>query len=175
MKNNLDEQRIIKRVQAGELSAFENLVKKYQKAILYHSLRILKDIDKAKDATQEAFIRAYKNIRKFKIGKPFSPWIYKIATNICYDMIKKSSKIVRMEYDLADSRESFLDRLIHKEQISKLLFALKGLPNKYKEAIDGYYFKNLTYKDLAVEMQLPINTVKTHIRRGKMLLRRELV
>ena len=174
MKKDISEQELIKRAQNGELSAFEELVKKYQKMILGHTLRILKDMEKAKDATQEAFVKAYENIKKFKLGKSFKPWIYKIATNVSYDMIKKDSKVSRMEYEPAEESESFLDRLIHKEQLAILMQAVKGLPEKYRSAINGYYFKELSYKDLALEMNIPINTVKTRLRRGKKLLREEL-
>lgn len=170
-----DEQDLIRRAQKGELSAFEQLVKKYQKMILAHTLRLLKDMDKAKDAAQEAFVRAYENIRKFKLGRPFRPWIYKIATNICYDMIKKDSKVTRLKYEPVMESESYLDRMIRKEQVTRLVRAVKQLPDKYKEAIDGYYFKRLSYRELAFEMNIPINTVKTRLRRGKKMLRDELI
>lgn len=175
MKSQLSEQELIKRAKKGELSAFEELVKKYHKMIFAHTMKMLKDLEKAKDATQETFVRAYSNIKKFKSGKPFKPWIYKIATNICYDMFKKESKVSELVYEPVDESESFLDRLIRKEQISQLLTAVKKLPKKYKSAIEGYYFDHLSYKDLAYEMNIPINTVKTRLRRGKKLLREELI
>ncbi len=174
MKNKFDEQKLIRLAQKGELSAFEELVKKYQKMILAHSLKILKDIEKAKDATQEAFVKAYENIKKFKLGKSFKPWIYKIATNICYDVIKKNSRLTKLEFEPIEEHESYLDRLIHKEQIQKLMNAFRELPSMYKTAIEDYYFKHLSYKDIAFEMDVSINTVKTRIRRGKILLRKEL-
>ncbi len=171
----MNDQLLIEKAKKGKLSAFELIVKNHQRAIFRHTLRILKDHDKAADATQDTFIKAYKNISKFKKGKPIKPWIYKIATNTCYDIIKKDSRVSRLDIEIKSENDAPIERIIKKEQVKNLLLALKKLPDKYKTPITGFYFDRLSYKELADNLNLPINTLKTRIRRGKLILRKELI
>ena len=137
----ITDQELIKKTLDGNLSSFEVLVKRYHKRIYYHCLKILKDHDKADDASQETFIRVYKNLAKFKLDKQFSPWIYKIATNLVYDMIRKESRKVSLDWEVQDDRESTINKLIRNEQVVKVKNLLNDLPDKYQKPLVAYYYE----------------------------------
>lgn len=174
---NLEDRILIQKSIEGNLTAFEVLVKRYQEMILRHTFRILKDGDSSEDATQETFIRVYKNLRKFDQKKEFKPWIYKIASNYCLDMIRANSKLTKLTWQMPDVKNdggSFLDRFVKKEDIKKLIGSVKKLPKKYKIPLVDFYFMDKSYKAIAVKLDLPVNTVKTRIRRGKRKLEDDL-
>ena len=164
---------LILEVLRGNLSSFEAIVKRYQKSIWRHAFRILKDPMAADDATQETFIRAFKHLNDFKRQKSFKSWLYKIATNFCLDYLRKNSRLTSLESQipfLPSEEPSLIEKLIHKEAIVSLQKALSRLPAIYLEPLSGYYFAGLSYQALAQNLNLPINTLKTRIRRGKIVL-----
>jgi RNA polymerase sigma-70 factor (ECF subfamily) len=171
VKNNIKpDSTLIKETLRGRLDSFEIIVKRYQTMINSYTYRILKDADVSDDATQETFIKFYENIRKFDIGRPLKPWLYKIAKNTSYDLIRKNKKVVKLEWDVASDKEAEIEKVIRDENRHSVRKAVKKLPNKYKIPIMGYYFKDMDYKTLAKELRLPINTLRTRLRRAKIEL-----
>jgi RNA polymerase sigma-70 factor (ECF subfamily) len=128
----------------------------------------------AEDVVQETFIRIYKTIQSFDISKPFSPWMYTIAKNLCMDVLRKGKFKAQLDWDIEDTKESIISKLIKNEAISSLWKAIRTLPDMYKKPILGYYFANLSYQELAHQLNLSENTIKTRLRRGKNYLRKEL-
>lgn len=169
-----DDRRLIKESLEGNLFSFEAIVKRYQNKIFSHALKITKNEDLAEDITQETFIKVFKNLRSFKLNKPFPPWIYKIATNLTYDIFRKEKKVIPLDWEVEDDHESVLDKIIKKEEIKKLKDVFKKLPQKYKQPLFGFYFKGLSYKALAQKLYLPLNTIRTRIKRGKEYLVKKL-
>jgi RNA polymerase sigma-70 factor (ECF subfamily) len=172
-----DQQLVIKAVN-GKLSAFEILVQRYQKQIYSHTLRLLKDQDAAEDATQETFIRAFKNLNSFKGSykkRSFKSYLYQIATNFCFDYLRKNSRLVQLSEQISFDEPSALEKIIKKERAVQLRKALKKLAEAYRKPLIGYYFYNLNYQTLSITLDLPLNTVRSRIRRGKLLLAKLLV
>lgn len=169
------DRKLIKETLRGKLKSYEVIVRRYQKQIYHHTLRILNDHFAAEDATQEAFVRAFENLRKFDIEKPFKPWIYKISTNFCLDYIRKNKNILPLEDYAPDIKESIFEKIIRWEEIKSLRHAIERLPEIYRQPIIGYYFFGLNYQMLSNEFRLPVNTLKTRVRRGKFILARELI
>lgn len=177
MKGNVNcaDKDLVSRSKQGDLKAFEMLVKKYQDAIYRKAKSILGDEDRAKDATQDAFVKAYKNMWKFDTKMPFKPWIYKIMINTAYDMIKKDKRLVTLTDNVPVVEESTLEKIIRLEEIKKLLLALSKLPKMYEKPLREFYMNNLSYATIASNMNLPINTIRTRIHRGKYYLKKELL
>lgn len=173
MDKRSDEE-LIRQTLEGELLAFETLVRRYEKMILAHTGRLLKDQDRAQDATQEAFVRAFKNLGEFDFQRKFKPWLYQIATNYCKDFFKKENRLQKIHTGIPSSEETPLERLIHEERINIVQKALTGLPEIYRMPITGFYLLGLSYNDLVKNLQISVNTLKTRMRRGKILLRKEL-
>jgi RNA polymerase sigma-70 factor (ECF subfamily) len=165
---------LIKDSLKGNLFSFEVIVKRYQNQIYLHALRITNDQDLAEDITQETFIRVLEKLGSFKLNKPFLPWVYKIATNLTYDILRKEKKITPLNYEIEDGRVPVLDKIIIKEEKKELKKVFKNLPKKYKLPLFGFYFKGLSYRVLAEKLYLPLNTIRTRIRRGKDYLAKKL-
>ncbi|OGM08968.1 hypothetical protein A2W13_00365 [Candidatus Woesebacteria bacterium RBG_16_36_11] len=171
MENNTKpDSTLIKETLKGRLASFEIIVKRYQRMINSYTYRILKDSDMSDDATQDTFIKFYENIRKFDLERPLKPWLYKIAKNSSYDLIRKNKKVVKLEWDIASDKEAEIEKVIRNENKHMVRKAVKKLPSKYKKPIIGYYFKNLDYRTLAKELEIPINTLRTRLRRAKIEL-----
>lgn len=165
---------LITEAKNGILTSFEVLVKRYEDRLLGYSYKRLLDSDVASDVTQETFIRIFKNIHSFDISKPFAPWMYTIAKNLSLDIIRKGKHVAMLEWEVEDSKESILTRIIKAEQVTALWRAIKTLPEKYRQPLVGYYFADLSIRELANNFNMPENTIKTRLKRAKSYLRTEL-
>src|ERR1700690_1484580 len=87
-----NDERLIKAVLAGDDEAFSELVRRYKQKVFRLAARFVRDNDELDDICQEAFIKAYHNLKKFRGDAPFEHWITKIAVNVCYDMLRKQSR-----------------------------------------------------------------------------------
>ncbi len=158
----------------GNLTSFEKLVKRYEKQLLGFAYKKVLDEDTAKDVVQETFIRVFKNLSTFDRSKSFSPWAYTIAKNLSLDVIRKGKHTAALEWEVEDSKDSLITKLIRAEVVSDVWKAIRSLPEKYKVPLWGYYFADLSYRDLSYALQISENTIKTRIRRAKGYLRIEL-
>lgn len=161
---------LIKETGKGSLAAFEILVKRYQSMILRYCTRVLKNQDEAEDATQDTFLKIFTNLKKFDNTRLFKPWAFRIAHNTCYDILREKSKITYLSWDIEYEAESTLAKMITSEEKHHLINALRKLPSKYKLPLVEFYFAKLDYKTIAEKSDLPLNTIRTRIRRGKLLL-----
>ncbi|MFZ7101636.1 MAG: RNA polymerase sigma factor [Peptococcaceae bacterium] len=168
-----DEQLAVKS-KHGEKQAFEELVKRFQQPIYTICYRYLGNSSDAWDAAQNTFIRLYNKFHLYDAGYPFRPWLYRIAVNSAKDLLKKRRPWEELDHNLesstGDPAENLLDSYLGRE-IEK---ALLKLPEKYRMALILRHIKELEYQEIADVLRLPLNTVKTHVRRGRELLRKEL-
>ncbi|MBY7141845.1 RNA polymerase sigma factor SigW [Virgibacillus sp. NKC19-3] len=176
----------IRQVKKGDQSAFEDVIAFYQDKIYRHCFRMIGNAHEAEDIAQEAFIRAYINIHSFDDRRKFSTWLYRIATNVTIDHIRKrkpdyflDDKIKGTEgLDMysrlisntpspgeeAESRE--LQRYIHQE--------ITRLPPKYRSIIILRYIEEFSLQEISNTMDIPLGTVKTRIHRAREALRKKL-
>jgi RNA polymerase sigma-70 factor, ECF subfamily len=180
------EKKLIKSIKKGDQSAFERLVEMYKDKVFHLAYRMLKDSYEAEDIAQEAFVRVYLNIEKYDEKYKFSTWIYRIATNLAIDRIRKKKADYSLDeevtgtdgltlYSQIPSDDELPDRQVEfietkdliEEQISKL-------PLKYRTAITLRYLEELSMKEISEIMDLPVATVKTRIHRGREALRKSL-
>lgn len=166
----MNDQKLILATLRGKLGAFEIIVKRYQKPIYSHALRLLKDHDAAEDAVQETFVRAYENLARFKIDKPLKPWLFRITTNYSFDYWRKNSRLTKLPENILEKEATPLEKIIQAEEKETLNRALRKLPEIYRRPIFGYYFSNLNYQMLAQNLKIPLNTVRTRLKRGKIIL-----
>jgi RNA polymerase sigma-70 factor (ECF subfamily) len=106
----MEETGLIQAVQKGDRGAFDLLVRKHDQSVLRLALNLLGSPEDARDAYQEAFLRVYRNIHLFRFDCSFHTWLYRIATNICLDHLRKR-KIRREEPAVVETPEGFVDRL----------------------------------------------------------------
>lgn len=169
-KKEDNDEELIKKSLNGNLSAFEILVRRYQNMILRYCKRILNNEFDAEDATQETFLKIFTNLNKFDDSKLFKPWAYRIAHNTCYDIFRKNAKVTNLNWDVEYEAEPIIETLIKHDERQDLIGALKKLPEKYKTPLIEFYFKRLDYAEISQKLGLPMNTTRTRIRRGKLLL-----
>ena len=86
------ERLLIERAQAGDRQAFEELIFKYDRDILRLTVRLLGNPDEARDAYQEAFLKVFRSVRQFRQQSSFYTWIFRIATNVCFDRLRQRKK-----------------------------------------------------------------------------------
>jgi RNA polymerase sigma-70 factor (ECF subfamily) len=135
------------------------------------------DRAEAEALTQEAFLRAWEHLEQWKPEQPFWPWLVRIAVNAARDALKKSRPLDFADLPV-DPAESLVTNdpgpeasLEQADQLHRLSAAVERLPAPYKLAITLRYQAELSYEDIAATLNLPVNTVRTHLRRAKQQLR----
>lgn len=164
--SNLTDEQLVRESKKGKLKFFEELVRRHQEKVFYYALKRVRDRHVAADVVQETFVSVYQNLERFDANKKFKPWLYRIAQNKCFDHLR-SLKVAELSESVADERDRIMETVIQKEAVREVWGALTRLPEKYREVLKHYYFEELSYEQLARRWKLPINTIRTRLRRGK--------
>jgi RNA polymerase sigma-70 factor (ECF subfamily) len=164
--------KLLTRVTSGDIEAFELILSFYEKSIFNHLLRLLGDRDEASDLLQETFIHLYKNRANIDTDSNFKNWLYKIATNIAFDHFRKKKREKSISLDDESASETFETGLSYsnlEQEIAEhdLKAALEGLRPNYRNILLLYYREQFSYDEIADILKLPVNTVKTHLRRAR--------
>lgn len=170
----------------GRQSAYNELVEKYRGALMRHVKRMVRDGAHVDDLVQECFIKAFSALSSYSTDYAFSTWLYKIATNHTIDYLRKKklpttsidrpfqTKDGELEFELPDTTYR-PDRHIVADQRRELVQqAIDSLPPKYHKVIVMRHQQELSYEDIARELDLPLGTVKAHIFRARALLYKNL-
>lgn len=162
----------------GDGQAFALLVEAYERPLYHFTFRMLRDREEAADATQEAFVKAYRGLRTFRPEFRFSTWLFAIAHHTCCDRLNRSRRMPLADQpdhpEPPDAASGPEDEAIRSDQRSRLLAAIADLPERYREAITLFYLRDRSYEEVAEILGLPLGTVKTHLHRAKVRLRRLL-
>jgi len=186
-KNTQEDRELVASAKKGDNKAFEALLKKYRKSVYYMLLKMIKNPDDAEDLTQEAFAKAFNSIDKFDATYAFSTWLFRIATNNCIDFIrKKRVQTVSIDqpmegddgsnirFDVKDENLDPNQTMLKKQRKKYLNMAIERLPEKYRTLVELRYFRELSYEEVAQELQIPLGTVKAQLFRARELLSQEL-
>jgi RNA polymerase sigma-70 factor (ECF subfamily) len=160
---------------SGRGEAFETLVGRYERAVYHLAFRTMREAEEAKDAAQEAWIKAYRALASFRPGAKFATWIFTICYRVCCDRLAKRKRFSGEEPpDIADPAAGPEQALEAAEDASRLRAAIAGLPEKYRIVITLFHLQGRQYDEIAAVLDLPLGTVKTHLFRAKDLLRAAL-
>ena len=180
-----DDEALIRASQAGDLEAFNLLVQRHERPVFNVALRLLRDVGLAEDATQDTFIRAWQNIRTFQTGSVRS-WLYKIATNRSYDMLRASARrpagsleaeIVEIEPTWTtggQGDESPDAHALRRELSIYLERALTALPDDQRMVVLLVDVQGLDYHEVAETMGIALGTVKSRLSRARAKIRQAL-
>jgi len=169
--------------QQGDAGAFAELVARYQKRVYTVALRLLQDREESLDVAQEVFLRAYRALPGFRPGADLAPWLLAIAANVSRDhwrqrlqgaVLAATPAAAETLLAVADSRAGPAELYEETETRRLVKEAVAALPWDYRAPIVLRHFEDLSYKDIAGTLALPLNTVKTRIRRGRLLLKKML-
>jgi len=170
---------LVKKVLKGEKKAYEVIVKKYMKRAYFIALGFTGNHQDALDLSQEAFIKAYRSLRKFNLSMSFYPWFYTILKNLCLNFIKKNKEISTVPLKIEDERE--LDKSlgplndVQRKQTKKIIWrAISELPVKEREIILLRYFQELSYEEISKLTGCPSGTVMSRLYYAKKKLRDNL-
>ncbi len=167
MKLKTDEY-LVREVVEGSISAFEELVTRYQHKLYGFALSIVHDHAIAQDVVQESFIRLYKTIDRIDTTKKFSSYFYTIARNAAISLLRQRRQHVPLDV-IKDVPSGHLvdDQYMEQEKKAWIRAALRRLDAKYHNVISLYYFEDLSYEEISRKLRLPVNTIRTHLRRAK--------
>jgi len=176
---------LVQRAQAGDRDALSALVQSQQTYVYSIAMSLMHNPADAADMTQEAFIRLLRSLGTYRGETKFTTWLYRLVTNICLDGLRRRGRPVESLDDTASTqggddaqsageRLADNDRWTHpeeelelRESATEVRAALAQLPAPQRLALTLHYFQEMRYEDIADTMGLPLNTVKSHIRRGK--------
>jgi len=164
----------------GDKDAFTALVTEYQQKVYATALSVMGNEADALDASQEAFIRIYKSISKFRGDSSLSTWIYRVTTNICLDMLRKQGRVKTVNIDetaeltATDSFSSPEEHLVSEERKAAVKRALALLPADLKTAFVLRDVDGLSYSEIAEVLSVPEGTVKSRIARARAALLKEI-
>jgi RNA polymerase sigma-70 factor (ECF subfamily) len=169
---------LVAQAQQGDEAAFEQLVLRHQRYAFNVAYRVLDDYGEAEDVTQEAFVRVWRGLSDFRGQAKFTTWLYRIVHNLCLNRLPKLRRdlqqIEPLEEVLVHPALFLPDLFETREQVAFLHHQLDRLPEKYRLVLTLRYLQNLSYTEIADVLALPIGTIKTHIHRGRRLLREGL-
>lgn len=179
----LDDFELVEQAKAGCQQAYKQLMERHQSSIYHLMLRMTSDREDAYDLTQEAFGKAFTRLHSYVPNYAFSTWLYKIAVNNCIDFVrKKRLTILSIDEPLdSDSDHDFTNTLragglnpeeavIRQQRIGLMRQILYKLSDKYRTMIELRYFQELSYEEIATELNIPLGTVKAQLFRAKELL-----
>ena len=176
----------IKEVRKGDTNAFGEIVEFYKDKVYQLCYRILGNSFEAEDIAQEAFIRAYMNLDRYNMNKKFSAWLFRIATNLCIDRIRKKKPDYYLDAEISGSdgltmyaqiasQELLPEDEVANMELQKIIEKeILNLPEKYRTVIVLKYIEELSLNEISEILDLPIGTVKTRIHRGREALRKQL-
>ncbi len=167
---------VVKLCLEGKTQEFEKLVEKYQRLVYSIALNYLKDSALAEDASQEAFIKAFKHLRSYNPEFRFSTWLTRITTNTCSDMLRKRRDLTPLDeaFEIADKGETPEDYAVRKDKKEKLDYLVNALDPKYKQPLLLYHVSGLKYEEIAEHMRVPMSIVKNRIFRARKMLKEAL-
>jgi RNA polymerase sigma factor (sigma-70 family) len=182
--NSMDEPTLIHDAQHGDLDAFNRLVLAYQDAVYNTALRILGDEDLASDASQEAFISAFRAINSYR-GGSFKAWLLRTVTNACYDELRRKKRRpttpLEPETDdgedvesprwLADPNASPEEELEKEELEHAIQHCLDALPAEFRTVVVLADVQGLDYTEVARASRVPLGTIKSRLARARLRLR----
>lgn len=180
-----DDEALIRASQAGDLEAFNLLVMRHERPVFNVALRLLRDVGLAEDATQDTFIRAWQNIGSFQTGSVRS-WLYKIATNRSYDMLRASARRpagsleaepveIEPTWTTGGAGEEPPDAHALRRELSIYLErALTALPDDQRMVVLLADVQGLDYQEVADTMGIALGTVKSRLSRARAKIRQAL-
>ena len=164
--------------QRGSVAAFENIVRFYSTAIYNFAFRFIYDREEAHDLAQEVFLRLYVNLREFDATRPFRPWLYRLATNVCINATRGRKRRPRVEDPelLAQRRDSDhagdpAQEAAFRDDVAAAQQAVAQLPEEYRTVVVLRYLEDMSCQDVAATMDIPVGTVKTWLFRAREMLR----
>jgi RNA polymerase sigma-70 factor, ECF subfamily len=187
MDKEIPSEDLMARIAKGEDEAFEILVNRHQTSVLNLIYRFIGDRTRAKDLAQEVFIRVWQAAKTYKPEAKFTTWIYRIATNVCFNELKSARRKKWFSFNrsdeggehifeetLADNALSAEDLVLEKERSRQISDALQSLPENQRMALVLKRYDDLSYREIAQIIGCSVSAVESLLVRAKRTLQEKL-
>lgn len=185
-ESSLEDDKLVASAVKGDQDAFRALMDKYQTPLYFHVLKMVKEKEQVEDLVQEAFMKAFDNLGSYNTKYAFSTWLYRITTNHTIDYLRKKklktfsinepvqTKDGDLHFQVKDEQAETDRNIIRKQRQDIIHEAIENLPEKYRMVIELRHLQELSYDEIAEELDLPLGTVKAHIFRAREMLYKAL-
>ena len=175
-KDEKADKELISQVKKGNSNAFAMLINKYQIKVKALGFSFFRNDTDVEDFVQDVFIKVYTNLDTFRGDSQFSTWLMRIAYNMAVNSVKRGKEYLPLneDFELKDNDFNPEERQLRRITIEAVQEILKEIPQKFAVCLDLYFFYDFSYIDISEILDLPINTVKSHIFRAKKLLKEKL-
>jgi RNA polymerase sigma-70 factor (ECF subfamily) len=170
---------LVGKTREGEGAAYGELVRRYQSSVFNVCYRLLGERREAEDLAQESFVRGYQRLQTFDAGRPFGPWIRRLAANLCLNRLRQLGQERwpldedhgQLRDDAQANPETAEEKRESSEQVRE---AIMSLPPRYRVVVELRHFQGLTYYEISRTLGLPLSDVKSHLFRARKMLARRL-
>ncbi len=176
-ESSLEDERAVDKVLAGEASAFAFIVRRWQGPIVNLAYRFCRDRSRAEDMAQEAFLRAFRALPKWRREAAFSTWLFALATNLFRSEIRRWPPFEALQHIDLESADPVTpeETAGEEENAEKLQRLVHSLPPKYRDVLILFYFHDMNVAQTARSLQVPEGTVKARLSRARDLLKDRFV
>ena len=166
---------LIQRARRGDAEAFGELVLRHQTSVFNVCYRILHERAEAEDLAQETFIRAREWLHTFDEERVFGPWVRRVAANVCLNHLESQKGTAELDEERdADESQRPETQVEVRERSEQIRSALASLPAHYRVVIELRHYQELSYEEIAAELNIPLSDVKSHLFRARKLLAEKL-
>jgi RNA polymerase sigma factor (sigma-70 family) len=180
-ENAKNDFQLVLKAREGSQKAYADLMQRYKDSIYFMSLKMVNNREDAMDITVETFAKAFEKLDKYQPEYAFSTWLFRVATNNCIDFLRKKKLNTVSINQMTDDEEDRplqikADTLnpeetsIKKQQSAEIKLLIESLPPRYRNLLTLRYFDELSYEEIAQQLDLPLGTVKAQLFRAKYLL-----
>ena len=171
-ETNKTDEELVEEIRSRDPELYAVIIDRYQAKLLRYAGNLVKDEHKAADIVQDAFIKAFVNLRGFDTGRKFSSWIYRIVHNEAMNAAVRHERELPMADDFdAPSGEDIETNYGRKETAEQVEACLRNLPLIFSEPLQLHYIDGKSYEEMSDILRVPIGTVATRMRRAKLLMK----
>lgn len=179
MIRDSDDAALVRRAVAGDADAFRELFTRHGLTVVRWAVRIVQVREDARDVAQEVFLRVFRSLPEYRGESKFTVWLYRITYNLSLDWRERHAR--RREStdeaiaDQPDDTPNAEDLRLRSAQADVLHAAIRRLPDRDRIILNLFYWRECSYLEIARILNLPLNTVRTHLRRAKARLQQVLL
>ena len=170
------DQPLIEAARNGDKEAFGQLIRRHQKRLFRFVYGLTGSFDQTEDVVQDAFVRAYQAIDRFRLGAEFYPWLSTIARNLAFNLLGREEKKESLDrkheqgFDPPSGELGPLEQLVNSEGQKRFYAALRALPVQYRTVFVLRHFEEMNYDEIAKQLKIPQGTVDSRLFRARQLL-----
>lgn len=164
----LSDEELVKKIKQGEISAFETLVVRYEPKLIGYVMKKMNEVKDAEEVVQDSFVKVYRNIGRIDDKRRFASYLFTVVDNEVIDRFRRKREVLPLFDGVVESDESeIIEKIVKEEKAVEVRKRVDSLSEKHRMTLKMYYFDDFSYKMIAERLKMPINSVKTNIKRAR--------